>query len=301
MSTITEADLTTPPAGYSFHTHEWFPGVNHMWLYKDSSSYGIGVHLFPVSQLVNYYNAFKRNSDGAIIINQAGLDAAAQAQDHINSLRLIPDAQFPDGGMTEHHSEFNTTTNKFELKDLESDAHTAHEAGHDSDVAAAVAAVCGVEAKLLLEDAIITNLNADQRARAQAKLDGLHDCLEDIVDANAEPALERAWLLAHGKVTHPSTAELHVQSAHDFATQFIEYLNSRTTTQLGAMRYEYNLCVFRSLMADRGKASGRFLPKGVKIVKRKSTPAKAEEMTAAQVFNKVKALVSPAEGAPKRA
>jgi len=54
------------------------------------------------------------------------------------------------------------------------------------------------------------------------------------------------------------------------------------------------------LRADAGKTgSARFLPRGVKLVERKSSPAVSVEVTVGALFAKLKALVSPAEGRPK--
>ena len=216
----------------------------------------------------------------------------------------IPDVQMPEGGMTIFHNQFNETSQKWELPDIEADVHAHHERGHDSDVASATAALCGVELDIMHRRAVLRNLNPDQKAHANAVYADFADCIDNIVDANAEPAIERAWIKSHGGIKHTGDhypERPYVTAAHDFAAAWLTHLNSRTKVQLGAARYEYNICVFRSLLADRGKTSNRFLPRGVTIVKRKSSPAKAEEQTAAQVFAKVKALVSPAEGAPKRA
>jgi len=221
-------------------------------------------------------------------------------------IRIIPDSQIPEGGLNDHITHFNDASGKFEPRIIETDIHAHHERNHDSDVASAVAALCTTEIDIMHRKAVLENLNPDQQARARAHYTDFDDCIDDVVDANAEPALERAYIKSLGDVRHTGgadneVAQAFVDAAHDFATEWLAHLNSRTRAQLGAARFEYNLCVFNSLQADRGKASGRFLPKGVKIVKRKSTPAKAEERTAAQVFAAVKALVSPAEGAPKRA
>ena len=221
---------------------------------------------------------------------------------------VVADSEIPEGGMQFHTTHFNETTGKYEPRQIETDIHAHHERNHDSDVASAVAALCTTEIDIMHRKAVLENLNPDQQARARAHYTDFDDCIDDVVDANAEPALERAYIKSLGDIRHTDARKTSdeealpiVTAAHDFATEWLAHLNSRTRTQLGARRYEYNLCVFRQLLADRDKASNRFLPKGVKIVKRKSTPAKAEEKTAAQVFAAVKALVSPAEGAPKRA
>lgn len=223
---------------------------------------------------------------------------------HVNewgyTLRPIPDSQFPDGGMTQRHTVFDETTQKWTLPSIEDEIHAHHERSHDGDVAAAVAAICGVEIDIMHRKAVLANLNPDQKAVAESQYADFEDCIDEIIDANAEPALERAWNKSVSHITYPATEEGQVQKAHDFASAYLAHLNSRTQTQLGsARRYEYTLCLYRSLLSDRDKTSNRFLPKGVTIVTRKSTPAKAEERTAAQVLTALRNLISPAEGQPK--
>lgn len=250
-------------------------------------------------------NYLRRDADGALRWKPMPINGLPGG-DTGTLLSFVADSQIPEGGIQSHMTHFNETTGKYEPAFIETIVHAHHEHGHDSDVASAVAALCGVELDIMHRKAVLRNLNPDQTAHANTEYADFADCIDNIVDANAEPALESVYIKSLGDIRHTGDAHNEmaqpiIDAAHDFATAWLAHLNSRTRAQLGARRYEYNLCVFRQLLADRDKASNRFLPKGVKIVKRKSTPAKAEELTAAQVFAKVKALVSPAEGQPKRA
>ena len=289
------------PAGYSLNAngnlHVYSHGIGGRgdgWDFARRNVVIKSMEEYPISWAA-IHNYLTVDDDNNVTIGEPYVDSRGITR------RIIPDSEIPDGGLTRHHTHFNTDTGKWELEDIEPLSHSRLEEQHDSDVAAAEAALCEVEIDLMHRRAVLVNLNPDMKAHANAEYADFDDCIDNIVDTNAEPAIARAWIKSYGKVTHPILHAEHVNNAQDFATAWLEHLNSRTKTQLGARRYEYNLCVFRSLQADRGKTSDRFLPRGVTIVKRKSTPAKAEEMTAAQVFAKVKALVSPAEGQPKRA
>jgi len=303
---ITPSDITEPPAGYSFHTiPDAIPGGNRMWCVSTTPR-GNEAISGSMPDLI-YHHAFKRNDNGDIVVDQAGLDARVAelyADGSVTAMRIIPDAEFPEGGMTRHHTRFNSTARKWELPDIDTDIHHAHERSHDADVAAAVAAICHVDIDLMHRAATLANLNAAQTEKAAGKYADFDGCLDDIVDANAEPALEHAWIKSHGGIVHPGTdgdvAQPFVDGAHDFAAAYLAMINGKTPAQLGAPRYRYAMCLFAALRADAGKAgSARFLPRGVKLVERKSSPADAAEVTLDALFAKLKSAVSPAEGPAK--
>lgn len=216
----------------------------------------------------------------------------------------VKTSEIPDEGMTRWHTYLNTTTGKYELPVINSQVHTHHEREHDSDVISAEAEICGVEIDLMHRKAVLRNLNPDQSAHVNTVYADLDDCIDTIVDANAEPAIERAWLKSLGDIKHTGerNPEAHyVERANDFADAYLAHIASKTTGQLTAHRYEYHLCLINELKADKDRTgSSRFLPKGVKIVKTLSNPKVKEEVTAAQVFTKLRALIVPVDGAPKQ-
>jgi len=303
MTALTISDITAAPAGYSFQTvaDHWQDEKRHLWMHIDAPWQRSVVELYHISGAFSLPVLFKRNDNGDITYDQSAFDARA-ASSNLNAIRPIPDSELPTEGMTRYHTHFNDTTRKFELPIINADIAHAHERNHDSDVAAAVATICHVDIDLMHRNAMLANLNAAEAEKARGKYGKFDECMDIIVDANAEPALEHAWLKSLGDIRHTGRDNPEVEfvtAAHDFATSWQAHIATRTEAQLAASRYEYHLCLFQSLMADRGKTDNRFLPRGVTIVKRKSSPAKAEEMTAAQVFAKVKAVIAPAEGAPK--
>lgn len=302
--------ITVPPAGYTL-VDSPDGRQKGLWL-GDTITLSDGtkiyrMNFFEFGYLISVMRAFVRDDDGNVVLNQAGIDADA-ARNNENgrtyASRIIPDIEHPEGGMTQYHNVWNPTSRKWELPIIESDVHAHHEREHDSDVASAVTEICGVEVHLMHRAATLANLNPDQTARAEAKYADMDACLDDIVDANIEPAIERAWLKSLGDVRHTGeyNPEAHyVAAAHDFATAAIALIGGKTTTQLRAHRYEYFLCLYDQLNADRGKTSNRFLPKGAVLVKTKSTPADAAEVTEAALFSKLRNLISPAEGPAKDA
>jgi len=304
MSNLTPTDIITAPSGYSFFVVDDHPQdeKRHFWIVIDSQQGGAQVSLTPLTNALREPYTLKQNDSGEIVFDQSAFDARAATSDYVGeTMRPIPDSELPEN-MTRYHTHFNDTTRKFELPIINADIAHAHERSHDADIAAAVATICHVDIDLMHRNAMLANLNAAETEKARGKYGNFDDCMDTIVDANAEPALEHAWLKSLGDIRHTGRDNPEVEfvtAAHDFATSWQAHIATRTEAQLAASRYEYHLCLFQSLMSDRGKTDNRFLPRGVKIVERKSSPAKAEEMTAAQVFNKVKAVIAPAEGAPK--
>jgi len=298
--TITTADLATPPAGYSFYKH---PNMGDcIWSFIQYPNDIVSVDPTSVDALVNIYNAFKRDTDGNIVVNPAGIERL-RVMAGFSAVRLIPDAEFPEGGMTYHHSHFNPTTRKFEFAHIAHAVHKHHERTHDADVMSAVAALCGVELHLMHKAASLVGLNAANTEKANGKYADFDSCLDDIVAANAEGALEHAWIKSLGVIRHTGRDNPEVEfvtAAHDFAAAYIGMIDGKTEAQLAARRYQYTTCLFAALRNDAGKKSGRFLPRGVKLVESKSSPADAAEVTLSALYRKLKSRVAPAEGPAKQ-
>jgi len=215
----------------------------------------------------------------------------------------VADSQIPEGGMRYYTTHLNESTGKYEARHIESEVHAHHERTHDADVMSAVAALCSVELHLMHKAATLANLNAAQTEKASGKYDDFDACLDDIVAANAEGALERAWLDSLGVIRHTGRDNPEVEfvtAAHDFAAAYIGMIGDKTEAQLAAPRYQYTTCLFAALRNDAGKASGRFLPRGVKLVESKSSPADAAEVTLTVLYRKLKSRVVPAEGPAKQ-
>lgn len=282
--------ITTPPNGYSTFSKN---GVQYMWAFAPTQS-------ILASTTFEFFRdtarLFTRNDANEVVIDESVASTL--------HYKLVKDSELPVQTIIENaRYEFNESTGKYETANMLRFIHNAHEHRHDADVAAAVVAVCGVEIDLQHRRAILANLTPDQKTKANAEYTQFDDCIDEIVDEHALPVIKRAWIQSLGDVRHTGTGfseAVYVDAAHDFATQFIAHVQSRTPVQLGARRYEYHICMFRSLLEDSGKSVNRFLPKEVKIEKRPSA-SRNNERTIAQVFAAVKALVSPAEGAPKRA
>lgn len=307
MTTLTLSDITAAPAGYSFHIDSDYYGVDkrHFWVVSQSTQGGIIIAGFPLDNSLYQPALLKRNSSGAIVFDQAGFDArVAHSIYPGETMRPIPDSELPEGGMTEFHTHFNAVSKKWELPNIDAEVHSHHERNHDSDVAAAVASICECRIDLLHRKAMLANLNPDQTSRANTAYTGLDECIDEIVAANAEPAVERAWLISLGDIKHTAdhNPEAHyVNRAHDFATAYINLIDGKTTAQRRGYKYQYTLCLIDELNADRDRTgSARFLPKGVKLVKSKSSPADATEVTLASLFTKLRGRISPSEGAPKQ-
>lgn len=239
--------------------------------------------------------ALERRDDGSIHWKTNFIDQWG------NTVLPIPDIQHPAGGMTTAHTVFDETTQKWTLPSIEDSIHAHHERNHDGDVAAADAAICQCEIDLLHRKALMANLNPDQKAVADTAYGDFEKCIDDIVDANAEPVIERAWIKSVGHVTLPATDEGQVQKAHNFAAAYLTMIRAKTQSQRIKHLYYYHMCLRSELLKDRDRTgNARFLPKGVVIVETLSSPAKSEEVTAESVFNKLKALISPSEGEPKQ-
>jgi len=198
----------------------------------------------------------------------------------------IPDSQHPPEGMSEHHTVFDESTQKWTLPSIEDDIHAHHESQHDSDVALAHDNMCIADSMLTLVKVIEANLNGDQLAIARGKLGDFYDCIESLIDNSAIALITTAHIKSVGHITLPATPQGQHQKALDFATAFNTYLKSRTAGQLGGARYRYTLRLRTELIADAERVdSARFLPKEVSIG--------ASGVTAASVFTKLKALLNP--------
>jgi len=292
--------ITQPPAGYSTFLDQY--SQPSMWVLHVGGSGFRSMSAVRFLDVNETWFSFKLDDEGNVVLNADMLAAQVRAYDNLFELHIVKDSEMPAEGMSEFHTHFNETTKKFELPYIEDLIHAQHERGHDSDVAAAVASLCEVEIDIMHRKAVLVNLNPDQKAHAKAEYADFDECVDGIVSANAEAAIERAWLKAHGGIRHSGVfgvEQTFVDAAHSFATQYLEVINSKTTSQLAGRKYQYHLCMFRGLMNDRGKTTDRFLPRGVTIVKRKSSPAVATEITGAELFAKLKALISPVEGTPK--
>jgi len=203
-----------------------------------------------------------------------------------HTVRLIPDSEHPEGGMTREHTVFDETTQKWTLPSIEDDIHAHHESQHDSDVALAHDNMCIADSMLTLVKVIEANLNGDQLAIARGKLGDFYDCIESLIDNSAIALITTAHIKSVGHITLPATPQGQHQKALDFATAFNTYLKSRTAGQLGGARYRYTLRLRTELIADAERVdSARFLPKEVSIG--------ASGVTAASVFTKLKALLNP--------
>lgn len=281
--------ITTLPSGHSLVPQiEGGPAIA-AWIYAPS------VKEVLLVRLTDLQDSLKQADDGTV----SWTDDPTYFG---HSIRPIPDSEWPPGGMTRHHSVFDATETKvWTLPNIESRIHEHHERTHEASVTSAVAEICGIEINLMMKKAVFSNLNPDQTLRANMQLTDFENCVDEIVEANIAAALEQAWIKSVGHITHPATPHGQTQKAKEFAEAYVELIGSKTTRELVVKKFEYSVCLFRELLKDRGKTANRFLPKGVTLVDRKSSPAKAEEVTKTELFNKLRGRLFPAEGQSKRA
>lgn len=303
----TEQPITAPPAGYTLiDIPANMGGGKGLWVqyrhtyHRDGSVFEI-IGTSDFDTMLRHWNAFKRDDDGNVVLNQEGIDATeARSAYSVLEIYIIPDIELPED-MSRHHTYFNETTRKWEKPNVLHETRAHHERNADFDVNLARWTIRRYREERRWRTFLQEREGADARAAFRTEIQRL--------DALADEHLDFAWRpILIGEMVESLNAVYRPESDDTLTSAAVKSIDTylaavAANKRLGAHHSEFHAKFQEWLLEDAAKSAqdaSRHWKRGFIIVDTLSTgdDANALEVTAASIITKIKAAVAPAEGEP---